>query len=172
VGADLLCNCSFSHSNLPLSSRSSRIYALVIGISDYISLPKLASAAKDAGAVEEFLKSRMNVPSDRIRLLLNHNASRKGIIDAFIKLSTDRKINTNDPILIYFAGHGTELDPPSGWEAGGPGRKIQGLCPCDYKKKCVEAIPDRTIGRLLDMICETKGNNIVFLPILITFIRF
>jgi len=153
-------------------SRSPRIYALVIGISDYTSLPKLASAAKDGSAVEEFLKLRMNVPSDRIRLLLDHDASRKGIIDALIELSKKSEINTNDPILIYFAGHGTELDPPSGWEAGGPGRKIQGICPCDYKEKCVEPIPDRTIGRLLDMICEAKGNNIVFLPIIITFIMF
>ena len=117
----------------------------------------------------EFLKSRMNVPSDRIQLILDHNASRKAIISAFSQLSENSKIDTDDPILIYFAGHGTQLKAPPGWEAGGRGRKIQGICPCDYKKKYVDTIPDRTIGGILDLICEKKGNNIVFLTILYRF---
>ena len=170
MGANLPCGCSFPHLTLP--SRRSRIYALLIGINDYVSLPKLAGAVNDARAVEEFLKSQMNVPSDRIRLMLDHDASRKNIIDALSQLSKDREINRDDPILIYYAGHGTQLKPPKGWEAGGPGRKIQGICPCDYKKKSVDTIPDRTIGGYLDLICEKKGNNIVFLPILMAAITF
>ena len=84
------------------------------------------------------------------------------VISAFGQLSENGKINTDDPILIYFAGHGTQLKVPPGWEAGGRGCKIQGICPCDYKRKDVDTIPDRTIGGLLDLICEKKGNNIVF----------
>ena len=150
----------------------SRIYALVIGINDYVSLPKLTGAVNDARAVEEFLKSQMNVPSGRIRLLLDEGASRREILDAFSQLSKDGEINRDDPILIYYAGHGTELKAPSGWEAGGPGRKIQGICPYDYRRGDVDALPDRTIGVYLDLICEKKGNNIVFLPILMTAITF
>ena len=160
----------FPHSRL--SSRCSRIYALVIGINDYVSLPKLAGAVNDMRAVEEFLKSQMNVTSDRIRLLLDKDASRREIINAFIQLSKDGEINKNDPILIYYAGHGTEVKVPSGWEAGGPGRKIQGICPYDYRKEDVDAIPDRTIGGYLDLICGKKGNNIVCLPILMGAITF
>lgn len=137
-----------------------------------MSLPKLAGAVNDAKAVEEFLKSRINVPPDRIRVLLDLDASREGILNAFRQLSEDKKITTGDPILIYYAGHGTQMKVPLGWEAGGPGRKIQGICPCDYKTKYVSAIPDRTIGGFLDLICENKGNNIVFLPIFAAFIGF
>jgi len=155
----------FPHWTLP--SRCSRIYALVIGINNYVSLPKLGGAVNDARAVEEFLKSQMNVTSDRIRLLLDKDASRREILDALSQLSEDSKINRDDPILIYYAGHGTELKVPSGWEAGGPDRKIQGICPYDYRREYVDAIPDRTIGGYLDLICEKKGNNIVFLPILL-----
>jgi hypothetical protein len=158
------------HSGLP--SRRSKIYALVIGINDYVSLPKLAGTVNDARAVEEFLKSQMNVTSDRIRLLLDKDASRREIINTFSQLSKDSKINRDDPILIYYAGHGTELQVPSGWEAGGPGQKIQGICPCDYRREDVDAIPDWTIGGYLDLICEKKGNNIVFLPILMGAITF
>jgi hypothetical protein len=150
----------------------SRIYALVIGINDYVSLPKLTGAVNDAKAMEEFLKSQMKVPSGRIRLLLNKDASRKEIINAFSQLSKDSKINRDDPILIYYVGHGTELKVPSGWEAGAPGRKIQGICPYDYGREDVDTIPDWTIGGYLNLICEKKGNNIVFLPILMGAITF
>jgi len=163
-------DCPFPHSTLP--SRPSRLHALIIGIDDYVSLPKLTGAVNDAKAVVEFLKSRMNVSPDRIQLLLDHDASRKGIINAFSQLSQDSKINKDDPILIYYAGHGTQLKAPLGWEAGGPGRKIQGICPCDYKRKSVDTIPDRTIGGFLDLISEKKGNNIVVLSILLAFISF
>jgi hypothetical protein len=146
---------------LYLLTLPSRLYALIIGINDYLSLPKLSGSVDDAKAMKEFLKSHMNVPSDRIRLLLDHNASRKGIINAFKKLSEEDKIKMDDPILIYYAGHGTELTPPPDWEAGGPGRKIQAICSCDYNKEDIHSIPDRTIGSLLDLISEKKGNNIV-----------
>lgn len=150
---------------LYLLTLPSRLYALIIGINDYSSLPKLSGAVHDAKAMEEFLKSHMNVPSDRIRLLLDHDASRKEIINAFKQLSEEDEIKTDDPILIYYAGHGTQLTPPPGWEAGGPGRKIQAICPCDYNKEDILSIPDRTIGSLLDLISKKKGNNIVRSPI-------
>jgi hypothetical protein len=41
---------------------------VIIGIDDYLSLPKISGAVSDAKAVEEFLKSYMNVPPDRMDL--------------------------------------------------------------------------------------------------------
>jgi len=156
----LLQNFPSAHS--ALLGGPSRLFALVIGIDAYLSLSPLTGAVNDAKAVEGFLKSRMNVPPDRIQLLLDRDASRKGITKAFRQLSEESKIKKNDPILIYYAGHGAQLDAPSGWEVGGPERKIQAICPYDYGKEHVKAIPDRTIGGFLDLICEKKGNNIVF----------
>lgn len=72
-----------------------------------------------------------------------------------------------DPIFIFFAGHGSELPAPRGWAAGGPDSKIQALVPQDYNssasdpKKLVYAIPDRTVGALINKISREKGNNIV-----------
>jgi len=102
----------------------------------------------------------MNVPPDRIRLLLEHDASREEIIKAIKQLSVEKKIQVDDPILIYYAGHGSQLTVPPGWEAGGPGRKIQGICPWDCEKGGISAIPDRTLGAFLDLISKNKGNNI------------
>jgi hypothetical protein len=55
---------------------------------------------------------------------------------------------------------------------GGPGWKIQGICPYDYEKEHINPIPDWTIGGFLNLICEKKGNNIVYLPILMASTRF
>jgi len=115
----------------------------------------------DAKAVEDFLKSDMGVREDRIRRLHNHAATRDAILKAFKQLSVEETIRVGDPILIYYAGHGGQLPPPENWEVGVPGRKIQAICPYNYGEEGIHVIPDRTIGLLLDLICEQKGNNIV-----------
>ena len=147
--------------HLALRNKPSRIFALIIGIDAYPSLPKLNGAVNDAKDVEGFLKSNLDVPEDRILHLHDAEATREKIINAFEQLSMENKILMDDPILIYYAGHGTLLTPPKNWEAGGPRRKIQAICPYDYAQGKIPAIPDRTIGGLLDLICKEKGNNIV-----------
>lgn len=69
----------------------------------------------------------------------------------------------DDPILIYYAGHGGTLPAPPRWDSGS-GAKIQTIVPQDYnptKGEEVYPIPDRTIGGLIDGIADKKGNNIV-----------
>jgi hypothetical protein len=84
-------------------------------------------------------------------------------LEEFKSLKRDDRIKENDTILIFYAGHGSEADAPAGWAV--PGSKIQLVLPVDYGKKLngepVQAIPDRTIGRLIDDLAEAKGNNIV-----------
>ncbi|KAF8597025.1 hypothetical protein BDV93DRAFT_548099 [Ceratobasidium sp. AG-I] len=75
----------------------------------------------------------------------------------------DKRIEEKDAIVIYYAGHGSKLDAPEGWEAGGP--HIQALVPQNVKEtdasgNPVPAIPDRTIAGLLDNLAHEKGNNI------------
>lgn len=81
-------------------------HALVIGINDYKSLPKLKTALTDARAVARTLESKYGYV---VHLL--ENPTRIDIID---KLDTMReKLTENDNLLIYYAGHGW-LDPQSG----------------------------------------------------------
>ena len=73
----------------------------------------------------------------------------------------------SDPILFYYAGHGSEIYAPEGWQCGGPGSKVQVLVPQDYCSENgleVPGIPDRTIRFLLDKIAHSKGDNIVSFP--------
>lgn len=145
---------------------------MVCGIDDYESrnFSRLRGAVKDAADVVDLLVTTYHVPRDQILFLTNKVASRSSIISALDGLSTDPRIQPGDPIVFYFAGHGSEIDPPEGWECGGPSNRIQVLVPQDYCSDAdreIPGIPDRTIGFLLDKIAHSKGDNIVSLPFVI-----
>ncbi|QRW07388.1 ICE-like protease (caspase) p20 domain protein [Ceratobasidium sp. AG-Ba] len=141
------------------------MFALVIGINEYHShsVPNLQGAVPDAEAMVGYLRDYLRVPNDHITTLYNHEATRNGIIKALKDLASDSRIAEKDPILIYYAGHGTELDAPVGWPTGG--QKIQSLVPVDEGNMTsdgekVTSIPDRTLGSLLDKLAGAKGDNI------------
>jgi hypothetical protein len=151
------------------SSRApSPFSAFIIGINKYES-PKiynLDGAVADALAVKKYLEENLGVPASQIRLLLDAEATRGAIIQEFKNLVADRRIHRGDPILIFYAGHGGEVDAPEGWEAGDA--KIQMLIPHDFCTNVADqatyGIPDRTIGTLLSRVAEKWGDNIVRLP--------
>ena len=105
----------------------------------------------------DFLVTDLSVSEKQIRVLLNEEASRSGIIQAFIDLRKDTRIKEGYPILIFYAGHGAEVISPERWETGDT--KIQAIVPHDYP--VVPYLPDRTIGALIDLISGEKGDNIV-----------
>jgi Caspase domain len=125
----------------------------------------LKGAVPDADAMQEYLEYDLKVPKSRIRNLRDTQATRAAIISELRALAVNSYINLNDPILIYYAGHGAEVTPPVGWEAGGAGSKTQMLIPHDYHTTAdnceVYGIPDRSIAVLLDRISKKKGDNIV-----------
>ncbi|KDR74099.1 hypothetical protein GALMADRAFT_250873 [Galerina marginata CBS 339.88] len=141
------------------------MFALIIGIDDYESrhIPLLRFAVSDASSVRDYCRNDLKVPEGHIHVLLNKSASRSRIIDGFLKLKEDSRIRRGDPILIYFAGHGSEMASPPEWEAGSLDGKIQLIVPQDYSStqpKQISGIPDRTISALLEKISEVKGDNI------------
>lgn len=74
-------------------------HALVIGINDYKSLPKLNTALADARAVAKSLREHYN-----FTVTLLENPSRSDIIDAFDEMR--ETLDEDDNLLIYYAGHG------------------------------------------------------------------
>ncbi|KAG9123526.1 hypothetical protein FRC07_014826 [Ceratobasidium sp. 392] len=138
-------------------------FALIIGINTYPKVRRLAGAVPDGQAVASYLRSFFGVPSNHVIEIYNEDATRAGILQAFRNLCKDERIKEGDPIVIFYAGHGTELKAPEDWDT--EGQKIQALVPYDVKesdntKRFVEVIPDWTIGSLLEDLAEAKGNNI------------
>ena len=74
-------------------------HALVIGIDNYKTLPKLKTAVKDAKAVAAALETDYGF---KVRMLLD--PGRDDIIDALDDYL--EKLTYNDNLLIYYAGHG------------------------------------------------------------------
>ncbi len=90
-------------------------WALIIGIDQYRhDVPKLETAVRDAQAVRDVLIERYGFRPERITTLLNGQATREAIEDAFYALG--QKARPTDSVFIYYAGHGqTDSEKVRGW---------------------------------------------------------
>ncbi|CAG8697416.1 9536_t:CDS:2, partial [Acaulospora colombiana] len=130
--------------------------ALLIGIDDYLDPnDRLLGSVNDAKDLESYLKEVY--PSARIISLHNNEATRDSIIEAINSLIHDEMIERQDPILIFYAGHGGEAEPPVDW--GLEGKKIQALIPQNYADGS-NVITDRGFCALLEELRKAKGDNI------------
>lgn len=80
-------------------------WALIIGINKYTKAPPLGYACNDATAVADVLKGNFNFCESNITLLADEAATRDAIVSAFLEFTT-KKVNPDDRILFFFAGHG------------------------------------------------------------------
>lgn len=136
----------------------------MIGIDEYDHQVPLYGAVADAEVFKSFLQDHLNVPANQIKLLKNKEASRNGIIDALKELKGDKCIRKGDAIVVFYAGHGTEIDDP----ATGPGIKVQAIIPQDCNGQDIHPICDWAFGDLIGDIYRAKGDNIVGKPLLCT----
>lgn len=152
------------------------MFALIIGINHYENLAEvLYGCVKDATDMRDYLMTDLGVPESQIRLFTDTKAKRSDIIKAFIDIQNDTRIGPNDPILIFFAGHGDETDAPTGWPSGNADNQIQMIVPQDFNRdplNQVHGIPDHTLAALLNGIASKHGDNIVRGLILSTFFFF
>ena len=89
--------------------RKGKLFAVVIGISKYVSdtgISNLKYADRDASSFLEFLKSPAGgaVADDSITLLLNEQATTQNIRKALFTFLTQAQ--PQDTVVIYIAGHG------------------------------------------------------------------
>ncbi|KZV69359.1 hypothetical protein PENSPDRAFT_652436 [Peniophora sp. CONT] len=168
------------------SEPKSRLFAVLIGVDKYRdSTRNLSGAVKDAQRMKAFLlKQQPPVSEDRIVFLKNGNATARAIIRCLqnlcgkaedapardvhvqdgmgVEMRDKTMPSYGDPILIYYAGHGSTLPKPHGWTSENP--RIQCLSPHDAgigrTNSVINVIPDRTFGVLLERLANAKGNNI------------
>ncbi|KAK0234514.1 hypothetical protein EDD85DRAFT_792552 [Armillaria nabsnona] len=108
------------------------LFGLVIGIDKYLSngIRDLSGAVADANAVNTFLQKSLRIPKGPIKNLRNEEAMRVTIEMEIKDLGNNLAIKKDDPILIYYAGHGAEANALSRWPS--TNRKIQMLVPHDF----------------------------------------
>ncbi len=95
-----------------------KIWAVVIGISQYKAVRSLKFADKDAMAFYDYLLNQVGVPKENLTLLTNDQAT---LFNLKRSLGTDlkRRAGQKDTVIIYYAGHGApETDATSPDEDG------------------------------------------------------
>ncbi len=92
----------------------SKSFAVVIGINRYEKWPGLEFAAADANAVKNTLEQ---TGFDDITLIMDKEATQRRILtELFHRLP--EKVERNDRVLFYFAGHGQTKTLPGGGKKG------------------------------------------------------
>ncbi|KAF5330089.1 hypothetical protein D9758_018821 [Tetrapyrgos nigripes] len=112
-----------------------KLNALIIGIDKYEdrSIRNLNAAVLDAENVKNFLTDTLRVPHINIKTLYDTQATTVHILNA-IKGLTNLSITKDDPILIYYAGHGARVPAPAGRITGDSLNEISLLCSHDFKR--------------------------------------
>ena len=103
---------------------------MLIGIDTYLHVGSLAGCVNDCNAMKAWLEGSFGDVHQV--LLMNDQATRANIVIAIQNLAKDQRIQENDPVLIFFAGHGAEVKPLKEWKLPSK-RKIQMLIPYDFK---------------------------------------
>ena len=95
--------------------------ALLIGVGAYPYLPEdkqLSGPPHDARAMKRFLVEHWGFSSSDVRVLLDHDATKTGILDALHNWLPSAS-QPGDRIVVYFSGHGTWVKDVNGDEADG-----------------------------------------------------
>ncbi|CAE6515789.1 unnamed protein product [Rhizoctonia solani] len=166
-------------------NRWSRLYGFFLGIDKYQAEQRrdLRGCVSDAESMHDYFEN-IGVPPDNLYTLCDEEATRERILDAFMcHLTGNPDIKVDDPIIIYFAGHGDRMPAPQSWHApdgmidmilphdasyrgtsgDNPSDQNTGTGPTntlDADKQYVYGIPDLTLSFLLYQLRQEKGNNI------------
>lgn len=145
---------------------STRFFALVIGIDNYASIQNLSGCVADAKDMVDYLVNSVNVPLDNIRTLYNEAATRDAIKRHMASFADDDRIGQGDPILIYFAGHGSQTQPSATCNVGASNEPIKMILPWSFtsttnRDESRQGIPYTTIAALLMGLASAKGDNLV-----------
>jgi len=136
-----------------LSNRG-KIWAVVIGISQYQSVQPLKFADKDAVAFVDYLRSQIGVPKENIVLLTNGEAT---LVNLKRTLGTDlkRKANPKDTVIIYYAGHGAPEPDPSNVDGDGV-EKYMVPHDADPHDLYTTALPMREIEKIFERLSAER----------------
>ena len=132
------------HDNIRTIGNDRYRKALVIGVNDYAHVPRLANAINDARSVSELLEEY------GFEIVLGENLSNSKLISVLGDFS--KRSSEADRVVIYFAGHGVQVDRESL------------LLGTDTKVQSGEIVPGAlSVSRLLTATPQGKTGRLVLL---------
>jgi peptidoglycan/xylan/chitin deacetylase (PgdA/CDA1 family)/uncharacterized caspase-like protein len=94
-------------------------HAVVIGINAYQKWPKLSYAVNDAQGVKDLLVRKYRFKPENVTVLLDEQATRERILSVLgDALADPTKVQREDRVFVFFAGHGITRRLPNGKNLG------------------------------------------------------
>jgi len=93
---------------IPAETPPTSRFALVIGMSEYRSLPVVPSAQPDAQAFQTLLTTQLNFPRDQVLFIENQQIGRPELLGAVKTWLA--KIRPGSVVVVFYAGHGRAVD--------------------------------------------------------------
>ncbi|KAF8594925.1 hypothetical protein BDV93DRAFT_576869 [Ceratobasidium sp. AG-I] len=145
----------------PSISQEPHLHGLFFGIDEYESpsYHNLSGAIQDVNNMVDYFHHDLGVPLEQLTIRRNSEATRSRIISDIQALSNNPLIKKQDPIVIYFSGHGCTPKRPQNWPV------IQAIVAYDSNTpdldgELIGVIPDYTINVLLGQLASRWGDNI------------
>ena len=128
--------------------------ALLIGISQYRNLPRLPGAKNDIALVQRVLQSKLGFAPDDIRILVDEDATRAGILRALQQLVQEAR--PQDLVYVHYSGHGSQAIDINGDERDD--RRDETLVPVDGRSP---GVPDITDDELQMLLARLKSEHAI-----------
>jgi pimeloyl-ACP methyl ester carboxylesterase len=141
------------------------IYAVLVGIDEYdpaSGVRNLQGCVRDIGMVQEYLESR--IPPEQLHLLpplLNERATRQAVIDAF--RNHLGQASSEDTVLFYYAGHGSQEDSPEEFWTIEPDRLNETLVCYDSRTAQGLELADKELATLIAEVAQKNPHIVLIL---------
>ena len=141
------------------SGKKGEKWAVIIGIGDYKDpdINDLSCTVSDAKAIYELLLDRGGFKADKVKLLLDKDATTKNIKSA-LKNFLSSRTKKNDTVFIYYSGHGAAEASNSSDDGDGIAKYIV-TYDSDIEKLYETAFPMEEIKGIFQ---EIKAGKIIF----------
>lgn len=141
------------------------VYALLVGIDEYVApISALRGCVNDMTAMSEYLVHR--VASEQgyqlhMRSLKNQEATRQAIIDNFRQHLC--QASSNDIVIFYFCGHGSQEPAPSEWWYLEPDCQDETLVCWDSRIEGSWDLADKELAKLISEVARNNPHIVVIL---------
>ncbi|MHC5716540.1 MAG: caspase family protein [Nostoc sp.] len=130
------------------------IYALLVGIDEYLNVSPLQGCINDITAIQEYLEGRVDTDGYQLHLrtLLNKDATRQAVIDGFRQHLC--LAGSEDIVFFYYAGHGSQEEAPEEFWTIEPDRLNETLVCYDSRSPGGWDLADKELAKLIAEIAE------------------
>ena len=153
---------------------ANNIYALLVGIDEYDptsiqEIPSLKGCVNDIKAVEAYLRDRITKdtewkliePANQSWILTNEQATRQAVINGFLGHLCNA--DSEDVVLFYYAGHGSQEKAPEEFWHLEPDRLDESIVCYDSRTQDSRDLADKEIAYLISQVAKNNSHTVIIL---------